>query len=81
MHAAVAVLIIGLILSGISAVLWTRTDQANERKDFRAAAEDVTSTVGILLQRDANFVATLRTVMTMHPALTPTQFDQWYRRL
>ncbi len=80
-HAAVAVLIIGLILSGISAALWTRTGQANERKDFHAAAEDVTSTVGILLQRNANFVATLRTVMTMHPALTPTQFDQWYRRL
>jgi diguanylate cyclase (GGDEF)-like protein len=79
--AAVAVLVIGLILSGISAVLWARTDQANNRKDFRAVAEDVTSTAGILLQRDANFVATLRTVLTMHPDLTPTQFAQWYGRL
>ena len=79
--AAVAVLVIGLILSGISAVLWARTGQANSRKDFRAVAEDVTSTAGILLQRDANFVATLRTVLTMHPDLTPTQFAQWYGRL
>ncbi|MFZ1996548.1 MAG: bifunctional diguanylate cyclase/phosphodiesterase [Solirubrobacteraceae bacterium] len=81
MHAAVVVLILGLVLSGISAILWTRTEQANERKDFHAVAQDVTSTTGILLQRDADFVATLRTVLTMHPALTPTQFDQWYRRL
>ena len=28
-----------------------------------------------------NFVATLRTVLTMHPSLTPTQFGQWYGRL
>jgi diguanylate cyclase (GGDEF)-like protein len=80
-HGAVAVLVIGLILSGISAILWARIDQANDRKDFHAVAEDVTSTAGILLQRDANFVATLRTVLTMHPDLTPTQFDQWYGRL
>lgn len=81
MHGAVAVLVVGLILSGISAVLWARMDQANNRKDFHAVAADVTSTAGILLQRDANFVATLRTVLTMHPDLTPTQFQEWYRRL
>lgn len=80
-HGAAAVLVIGLVLSGISAVLWARTGQANDRKDFRSVAQDVTSTAGILLQRDTNFVATLRTVMTMHPSLTPTQFEQWYRRL
>jgi diguanylate cyclase (GGDEF)-like protein len=81
MHAAVAVLITGLVLSGISAMVWARTDQTNDRKDFQAVAQDVTSTAGILLQRDATFVATLRTVLTMNPELTPTQFDQWYRRL
>ena len=80
-HAAVAVLVIGLVLSGISAVLWARTEQANNRKDFHSVARDVTSTVGILLQRDANFVSTLRTVLTMNPELTPSQFAQWYGRL
>jgi diguanylate cyclase (GGDEF)-like protein len=80
-RAAVAVLVVGLLLSAISAVMWGRADQANDRKDFHAAAEDVTSTVGILLQRDSNFVATLRTVLTMNPAMSPTQFEQWYRRL
>jgi diguanylate cyclase (GGDEF)-like protein len=80
-QAAVAVLICGLVLSGISAVLWTRAGSANSRKDFHSVAQDVTSTVGILLQRDADFVATLRTLLTMHPDLTPTQFAQWYRRL
>jgi diguanylate cyclase (GGDEF)-like protein len=80
-HAAVAVLLTGLVLSAISAILWTRADHANERKDFHSTAQDVTSTVGILLQRDADFVATLRTVLTMHPHLTPTEFAQWYRRL
>ena len=79
--AAVAVLITGLALSAVSAVLWARTGQANDRKDFHAVAQDVTSTAGILLQRDANFVATLRTVLTMNPGLTPTQFAQWYGRL
>ncbi len=81
LRAAVAVLTVGLAFSAVSAVMWARTDRANDRKDFRAAAEDVTSTAGILLQRDTNFVATLRTVMTMNPGMTPTQFEQWYRRL
>ena len=80
-HAAVAVLVTGLVLSAISAILWTRADQANSRKDFHSTAQGITSTVGILLQRDADFVATLRTVLTMDPDLTPTQFAQWYRRL
>jgi len=80
-HAAVAVLVTGLVLSAISATLWARSDQANSRKDFHSTAQDITSTVGILLQRDADFVATLRTVLTMDPDLTPTQFAQWYRRL
>ena len=80
-HAAVAVLVVGVLLSAISAVMWGRTGQANDRKDFHATAEDVTSTAGILLQRDTNFVATLRAVLTMNPAMTPTQFEQWSRRL
>ena len=44
MQAAVAVLITGLVLSAVSAVLWARTGQANDRKDFHAVAQDVTST-------------------------------------
>ena len=74
-------LVAGLVLSGVSAVTWTNAGQANARKDFHAQADDVTSTLGILLQRDANFVSTLRTVLTMNPSLTPTQFHEWYRRL
>jgi diguanylate cyclase (GGDEF)-like protein len=81
LRAAVAVLILGLTFSAVSAVMWASTDRANDRKDFRATAEDVTSTAGILLQRETNTVATLRTVMTMNPAMTPTQFEQWYGRL
>jgi diguanylate cyclase (GGDEF)-like protein len=80
-YAAVAVLVIGLALSGISAILWARAGRANDRKDFHSTAQDVTATAGILLQRDADFVSTLRTVLTMHPQVTPTQFGQWYRRL
>ncbi len=67
---AVGVLATGLLLSGISAVMWARTADANSHKDFRAAAEDVTATAGILLQRDANFVTTLRTVLALNPALS-----------
>jgi diguanylate cyclase (GGDEF)-like protein len=78
---AVAVLVAGLVLSAMSAMMWARADQSNDRKDFHAVAENVTSTVGILLQRDTNFVATLRTVLTMDPDLTPTQFQDWYGRL
>jgi diguanylate cyclase (GGDEF)-like protein len=81
LRAAVAVLVVGLLFSAISAVMWGRAVGANGRKDFHAAAEDVTSTAGILLQRDSNFVATLRAVLTMNPAMTPTQFEQWYSRL
>jgi diguanylate cyclase (GGDEF)-like protein len=79
--AALIVLFAGLVLSGVSAVMWASADRANHRKDFHAVADGVTSTLGILLQRDANFVSTLRTVLTMNPSLTPTQFNEWYRRL
>ncbi|HTU97454.1 MAG TPA: bifunctional diguanylate cyclase/phosphodiesterase [Solirubrobacteraceae bacterium] len=81
LRGAAVVLVVGLVFSALSAIMWGRTDQSNDRKDFHAVAEDVSSTVGILLQRDTNFVATLRTVLTMDPHLTPTQFEAWYSRL
>src|ERR1700754_1897555 len=81
LQVAVAVLVVGLVFSALSAVMWARAGRSNDRKDFHAVAEDVSSAVGILLQRDTNFVATLRAVLTMDPHLSPTQFEDWYSRL
>jgi diguanylate cyclase (GGDEF)-like protein len=77
----IAALAIGLCLSVVAAVLWAGAQRADQRRAFHTAAQNVSATLASLVGRDADFVATVGTVLTMSPDLTPTQFAAWYARL
>ena len=79
--AGAVALLVGLAVSGAAALVWRSTEQSRERQAFASAASNVTATLGTLLRRDADFVATLRAVLTTQPRLTATGFNIWYEAL
>ena len=78
---ACAVLLVGLTLSAAGALLWRSSERKNERQALQATASSMTDTLGTLLRRNEDFVATLRGVVTMERHLSPTGFDAWYTTL
>jgi diguanylate cyclase (GGDEF)-like protein len=78
---ACSILIVGLVTSLGSSLLWRSSVKAHDRQQFQASSTDVNETVKTLLRRDADFVTTLRSVLTMQPHLSATRFDQWFSQL
>ena len=78
---ACSILIVGLVASLGSALLWRSSVKAHDRQQFQTSSTDVNETVETLLRRDADFVTTLRAVLTMQPRLSATRFDQWFSQL
>jgi diguanylate cyclase (GGDEF)-like protein len=78
---ACAILVVGLATSLGSGLLWRSTVRAHDRQAFQVRSADVNETLETLLRRDADFVATLRGVLTMQPHLRATRFDQWFAQL
>ncbi|HZL48770.1 MAG TPA: EAL domain-containing protein [Solirubrobacteraceae bacterium] len=81
MVVACAILVVGLAVSLGSALLWRSSVRAHDRQDFQTSSTDVNETLETLLRRDADFVATLRAVLTMQPHLGAGRFDQWFAQL
>ena len=71
----------GLVLSAISGLMWAHADSAYNRKTLRTGARNVSATLGTLAGRDADFLATLRTVLSLNPRLSSRQFRAWYGQL
>ena len=78
---ACSMLIAGLVASFGSALLWRSSVKAHDRQQFQTSSTDVNEAVETLLRRDADFVTTLRGVLTMQPHLSATRFDQWFSQL
>jgi diguanylate cyclase (GGDEF)-like protein len=78
---ACTILIVGLTASLGSALLWRSSVKAHDKQEFQTSSTDVSETLETLLQRDADFVATLRAVLTMQPHLSAAGFDQWFAQL
>src|SRR6202161_3009184 len=78
---ACAILTVGLVASLGSALLWRSSVRAHNKQEFQTNSTDVNETLETLLQRDADFVATLRAVLTMQPHLSATRFDEWFAQL
>src|ERR1700728_4735429 len=78
---ACSILIVGLVASLGSALLWRSSVKAHDKQEFQTSSTDVSETLETLLQRDADFVATLRAVLTMQPHMSATAFDQWFAQL
>ncbi len=78
---AAAILLTGLAISLLSGLAWRSSVQKHEAQAFQTSSTDVTETLETMLNRDSDFVAGLRSVLTMQPHLSATGFDQWYRGL
>ena len=79
--AAYGLLAAGLAMSAGCALIWGSAQDKNDRHAFDATAANITATLGTLLRRDADFVSTLRAVMTLEPHLSATRFNTWYTAL
>jgi diguanylate cyclase (GGDEF)-like protein len=78
---ACVILVAGLGVSAAGALLWRTSELRHERETFSATAADVSQTVGTLIRRDTDFVATVRGVLAMQPHLGATEFNAWYEAL
>ncbi|MGA9859838.1 MAG: bifunctional diguanylate cyclase/phosphodiesterase [Solirubrobacteraceae bacterium] len=79
--AVVGLVAAGLILSATSALLWSGAQSSDQRQTLRTTAQNVTATLATLAGRDADFLATLRTVLVLNPHLSGDRFRLWYAEL
>jgi len=81
MLVAGVILVFGLTASLGGASLWRSSVRAHEKQTFQTTATDTSETLETQLRRDTDFVATLRTVLTMQPHLSAVGFNQWFTGL
>jgi diguanylate cyclase (GGDEF)-like protein len=79
--AAATILIGGLVISLACGMLWRASVQKHDREAFKTSSTDVTETLETMLNRDNDFVAGLRAVMTMQPRLSASEFHRWFVQL
>ncbi len=78
---AFAILLTGAIVSVAGGLWWRSSVQVDHRQAFERTASDVTTTLGAMLRRDADFVTTLRAIMSMQPQMSASRFDRWFSEL
>ncbi len=78
---ALAILLTGAIVSVAGGLWWRSSVQGEHRQAFERTASDVTTTLGAMLRRDADFVTTLRAIMSMQPQMSASRFDRWFAEL
>jgi diguanylate cyclase (GGDEF)-like protein len=81
MLAAGSILVLGLAVSLAGALLWRASVRTHNLQEFRVNTTDVRETLEPLLRRNADFVTSLRAVLTMEPHISATRFDQWLTQL
>ncbi len=78
---ACAVLAVGLAFSLAGAALWRASVRSHNSEQFQTTSTDVNETLETLLNRDADFVSTLRAVLAMQPHLNASRFNRWFNAL
>ncbi len=76
--AAVIVLVAGIALSAMLAREFLSNSRRESRNVFNATAQDVSTTLTTLLQRDTDFLTTVRGVVMLAPTMTDSHFSAWY---
>ena len=79
--AACAILVLGVALSAAGGLAWRSNGVAQDKQGFQRASTDVNETLKTLLSNDADFVASLRAVLTMRPHLSAAGFNEWFSEL
>ena len=80
-RAAWAVLLIGLLVSGVAALYRLSNLHHANRAEFQVTANDVSATLATGLKRDVDVVATLRAIASLEPDLTTPAFQQWHNEI
>ncbi|MBV9603727.1 MAG: EAL domain-containing protein [Solirubrobacterales bacterium] len=75
----VVALLAGLMLSLGVALVWRSAVRAHDRQAFVSTASNATDTLGTLLRRDSDFLATLQTILSMQPHMSASAFNMWYQ--
>lgn len=78
---AATIIVVGLVLSGALGTWRSSTVRGEHQKAFEASADDVATTLATQLRRNADFVTTLRAVLTDEPPMTTGTFQRWFTRL
>jgi diguanylate cyclase (GGDEF)-like protein len=81
MLVACSVLVAGICVSLASSALWSSDARTHNREAFDTSASNVTATLETLLRRDADFVGTLRAVLTLQAPVGTTRFEEWFDEL
>jgi diguanylate cyclase (GGDEF)-like protein len=79
--AVAAIVVVGLAASLTASSLWRSSVRARERQTFETSAAHVGGALGTMLRRDADFVKSLRAVLTLQPNLSAGGFDRWFALL
>jgi diguanylate cyclase (GGDEF)-like protein len=77
----VAIFLVGLAVSLTAGLLWRQSVHNSERQSFNVAATDVAETAETLLDQQADFVSSLRTIVTQEPHLSASEFSTWLAEL
>ena len=77
----VTLLVVGLVASVTAGLSWRRSVAASQRQAFDQSAQDIAATLRMSLQRDADVMATVRTMIATDPTMTNAQFAQWFTSL
>jgi len=71
------VLAVGIGGSVAGGYAWAIAQRSQSQRDFRATAAELTGSVKSVLQRDLDFLATVRSMITSYPGLTNHQLAPW----
>jgi diguanylate cyclase (GGDEF)-like protein len=75
------VLALGIGGSAAGGYSWARAQRTQSQRTFRDTAETLTHSVNSVLQRDLDFVATVRSMITSYPGLTNHALAPWIKSL
>ncbi|MGO9973950.1 MAG: hypothetical protein ACLP01_14345 [Solirubrobacteraceae bacterium] len=75
---ALLIMLAGVCLSGVVALSWSARVRREHRQAFEVTAGNVAATMTTLVQADANYVTTMRAILTIESHVSPTGFDDWY---
>ena len=71
----------GLALSLAGALVWRSSVLARERQTFQTNATEVSQRLQGTVRRDTDFVASLRSVLSLEPHLSPSGYKRWLGEL
>jgi diguanylate cyclase (GGDEF)-like protein len=74
-------LLAGFAVSTAAGLMRRATVARDDRQSFQLTASSVTATLSTLLGRNADFVSTLRALLSVQPHLGATGFDNYYTEL